>query len=196
MRIDHIHSRVQELFVEGSSSRAIAPHASPMILSGQGSHNGPNESLRGIAVEQRDGTAELGQKILWLANVGRLLPAVIMHHREHNLIQLTSPLFSPARSTIIRAVNEFAFADKPEPQWQDEAIIPAALLEQLSFCVTFMFFAGDASSLITRPSHLPHSTSIQFYNALLGYGHRHSQRRGPSNIEYLSPTSGAGDYPC
>lgn len=82
MRIDHIHSRVQELFVEGSSSRAIAPHASPMILSGQGSHNGPNESLRGIAVEQRDGTAELGQKILWLANVGRLLPAVIMHHRK------------------------------------------------------------------------------------------------------------------
>lgn len=50
--------------------------------------------------------------------------------------------------------------------------------------------------MITRPSHLPHSTSIQFYNALLGYGHRHSQRRGPSNIEYLSPTSGAGDHPC
>lgn len=90
MRIDHIHSRVHELFVEGSSSRAIAPHTSPMILSGQGSHNGPNKSLRGIASEQRDGTAELGQKILWLANVGRLLPAVIMHHRK--------PIYCPQAS--------------------------------------------------------------------------------------------------
>lgn len=81
MRIDHIHSRVQELFVEGSSSRAISPHVDPPALDGQRSGNNLNDFLRTIA-DERDGATELSQRILWLTNVARLLPAVIMHHRK------------------------------------------------------------------------------------------------------------------
>lgn len=99
MRIDHTHSRVQELFVEGSSSRAISPHVHPPTLDGQGPDDNLNDFLRTIA-DERDGATELSQRILWLANVARLLPAVIMHHRKL-VSSPRSSLWSPAQIYLL-----------------------------------------------------------------------------------------------
>lgn len=86
MRIDYVHSRLYELFVEGSSTSAIGSFVAP---STDGQASDLYVFLSGIP---SDDAAELGQKRLyqWLSDVGRLLPAVIVHHRK--------PIYSPCNS--------------------------------------------------------------------------------------------------